>query len=181
MKLKHKEALEILNIKIEDIVSEEGSVGARVNLIKSMYRKACSQYHPDRNPAGLEMMKLVNLAFESLADVINGGQFDYSVKADNVSSANVDLGEELNKALNAVIGLGLKIEICGSWIWVSGDTKPHKEVLKAAGYRWAPKKLMWSFCGGSRTSSRGKFSMDDIRLRHGSVYVKPEDKKRIAA
>ena len=177
MRLQHKEALSILGIGYEDGIGQNETTR---NLIKTMYRKACSKYHPDRNAAGLEMMKLINLAFESLGNFINGGEFDYSVNED-ASSMNKNMSDEMNMALNAVIGLGLTIEICGSWIWVSGDTKPHRELLKEAGYRFAPKKLMWSFCGGKRTSSRGKYSMDDIRVRHGSVYVKGSEKKYIAA
>lgn len=34
----------------------------------------------------------------------------------------------------------LSIEVCGSWLWISGDTKPNKDVLKAAGLWYAPKK-----------------------------------------
>lgn len=164
MKMNHREALKILGCNVD----------ATFEVIKQAYRAACSKYHPDRNPAGLEMMKLVNSAYQSLSDYVPG-----MVKEE--SAGGLDLGEELNEALNAIINLGLDIEICGSWIWVSGDTRPHKDILKAAGYRWAPKKLMWSFCGGERTSSRGKFSMDDIRNRHGSVSVKSQAHKQIAA
>ena len=165
MKMRHAEALKVLGL--QGSTDFEG--------IKLAYRKACSKYHPDRNPAGLEMMKLINAAYQALSDYVAG------MVQDDVASEEVDLSEELNAALNAVIGLGLTIEICGSWIWVSGDTKPHREILKSSGYRWAPKKLMWSFCGGERTTSRGKFSMDDIRSRHGSVAVKGADRARIAA
>lgn len=28
-------------------------------------------------------------------------------------------------------------------VWVGGETKPHKDALKAAGCKWAPKKKMW--------------------------------------
>lgn len=177
MKLNHRDAINILGMDRSE--GFEASDSTR-QLIKAMYRQACSKYHPDRNPAGLEMMKLVNAAYEALSDVVNGGEFDKSLN-DEASSHASDLGDEMNAALNVVIDLGLEIEICGSWIWVSGDTKPHREVLKSAGYRWAPKKLMWSFCGGERTSSRGKFSMEDIRSKHGSVGVKARDKKQIAA
>lgn len=164
MKMNHRDALKILGCKPDMEFAE----------IKTAYRKASAKFHPDRNPAGLEMMKLINAAWQALSDYTPG-----MVKDDSTES--MDLGDELNAALNAVIGLGLTIEICGSWIWVSGDTKPHREILKASGYRWAPKKLMWSFCGGERTTSRGKFSMDDIRNRHGSVSVKGKDRARIAA
>lgn len=180
MKLNHKDALSILGMSISDIDDDREIREVTRSLIKTMYRQACSKYHPDRNPAGLEMMKLVNAAAESLAGIINGEvlNWDWSIEKE---AETPQMGDELNAALNAVVGLGLTIEICGSWIWVSGDTKPHKDILKSAGYRWAPKKLMWSFCGGARTTSRGKFSMDDIRNRHGSFTVKPRDSKRIAA
>lgn len=163
MKLTHRDALSILDL----------ARSATFEDIKSAYRRACSMYHPDRNPAGLEMMKLVNAAYQALSDYVAGSDEDVDYMKEN------NLGDELNNALNAIIGLGLDIEICGSWIWVSGDTKPHREILKSAGYRWAPKKLMWSFCGGERTTSRGKFSMDDIRLRHGSVNVRGSSYARL--
>ena len=38
---------------------------------------------------------------------------------------------------------GIEIEVCGSWVWVSGDTKPHKERLKALGFCWHSKKHCW--------------------------------------
>lgn len=154
MKMQHKEALKILGL----------GCNASFIDIKAAYRKASMTYHPDRNPAGLEMMKLINSAYQALSDFVPNKDFENE-------DDGLNLGEELNAALNAVVGLGLTIEICGSWIWVSGDTKPYRDVLKGAGYRWAPKKLMWSFCGGERTSSRGKFSMDEIRSKHGSQTV----------
>ena len=36
--------------------------------VKKAYRKAAMQYHPDRNPAGDEMMKVINVAFDLLKD-----------------------------------------------------------------------------------------------------------------
>lgn len=90
-------------------------------IIKQAYKKACSKYHPDRNPAGLEIMKMVNIAYEVLKA--------YDGKA-TVNEASAQYGEEVAQALNQISHLGLTIEICGAWVWVSGDTKSHKEVLK---------------------------------------------------
>jgi hypothetical protein len=120
-----KDALAILNIQLDNVTQED---------IKTAYRKAAAKYHPDHNPAGLEMMKLVNVAYDTLKD--------FEGKAE--PSQN-DYGEVINQALNAIINLGLNIEICGSWVWVGGDTKPHKEALKAAGFMWAVKKMLWYF------------------------------------
>lgn len=140
--------------------------GAEFEDIKLAYRKACSLYHPDRNPAGLEMMKVVNGAWEALQDYVKGCVSEEGIEVEN-------FGEEINEALNKIIHLGLTIEICGSWVWVSGDTRPHKDTLKEAGFKWAPKKMMWHFSPkGERSYSRGKYTMDEIRIMHGSVGVK---------
>lgn len=145
--------------------------------IKKAYRKACSQYHPDRNPAGLEMMKVINCAWQSLSDYVEG-----SVYFDSAQDDELNLSEEMSAALNAIIHLGLEIEICGTWIWVSGNTREHKEVLKAAGYRWAPKKCLWMWKPeGQKSKGRGKFSMDEIRLSHGSQTVKSKSFLRLSA
>lgn len=142
--------------------------------IKGAYRRACKMYHPDRNPAGLEMMKLINCAYEALKD------YEPSEIEDDVEDG-LNLAEHINDALNAVIGLGLNIEVCGTWIWVSGDTRTHKEVLKEAGFKWAPKKMMWYFAGTKTKGSRGKWDMDKIRESHGSVNIKNKYYDRLSA
>jgi hypothetical protein len=112
--MNNNDALSILNVTGE----------YTPEIIKTAYRKACSKYHPDRNPAGLEMMKLVNQAYEALKEATGNA---------NDSESLSTYGEDICNALNAIIGLGLDIEICGSWVWLHGDTKPHKDLLKASG------------------------------------------------
>jgi curved DNA-binding protein CbpA len=144
-------------------------------LVKAAYRKACSAYHPDRNPAGLEMMKLVNQAYDALRD--KTGTAKEAVEGDLSS-----YGEDIFNALSKIIHLGLDIEICGAWVWLHGDTKPHKEILKEAGFRWAPKKMLWYFRPADyKSKGRGKFSMDEIRNTHGSEKVTVRDRQKLRA
>ncbi len=162
MKLSHKDALNILNLPVT----------ATLDMIKTAYRRASATYHPDRNPAGLEMMKLINAAYQALSDYIPSTQ----------KEETTDYGDKLNEALNAIIHLGLTIEICGSWLWVSGDTRPHKEILKTAGFKWAPKKCMWNFRPEDYKSfNRGKWSIDEIRAAHGSTQIKNKSYQQLSA
>jgi len=148
--MRTQDALNILGIMDNNVDDE---------VIKQSYRRAAQKYHPDRNPAGLQMMQMVNLAYESLRDFEKGCN----------SETGVDYGESLNKALNSIINLGLDIEVCGAWVWISGDTKPHREILKANGFRWAPKKLCWYFRPDDYKSfNRGTWSLDKIRETYGS-------------
>jgi len=172
MKMNHNDALHILGLTAESITPES---------IKLAYRKACGKFHPDKNPAGLEMMKLVNAAYAALEEVINGMPLDRSVKKESVIGSE-NYGEEINNALNAIITLGLTIEVCGSWLWVSGNTRPHKDILKVAGFKWAPKKEMWHFRPAEyRSFNRGQWDMDKIRSRHGSSLIKNRSYNQLEA
>ncbi len=128
-------------------------------IAKKAHRQACKKYHPDINPAGEEMMKLVNEAYSILRG-FNG----------DVKEQQTDYGEQLNNALNAILNLpNLFIEICGAWVWVSGDTRNHKEILKEAGYKWANKKKAWYYRPEQyRSRGRGQSSMEEIREKYGS-------------
>lgn len=142
--------------------------------IRTAFREAAKKYHPDVNPAGLQMMQLVNAAFEALKD--------YSEPVD-VKEQDVTYGDLLNEALNAILHLdGLDIEICGAWVWVGGNTFAHKQALKTANYKWAPKKLRWYFRPAAyRSWSRGKYDMDEIRERYGSTKPNVKYQQRLAS
>ena len=131
--------------------------------VKRAYRLACKKYHPDRNPGGLEMMQAVNEAYDVLKDFT--GNID--------QGGHPNYGDDLMEVINKVVEMGLDVEICGAWIWISGNTKPVKEDIKAMGCRWAPKKKLWYYRPGDwKSASRGKFTMDQIRERHGSQTVR---------
>ena len=151
-----KDAMSILNLS--------GNITPQIT--KMAYRRASAKYHPDRNPAGTEMMKAVNSAYDALKDFTGAAE-------ETVDGA---YGDELNSALNVVVDLpGVHVEVCGSWIWVTGDTKPHKEALgkNGAGFHYAGKKKAWYFRPSDWSSkSRGNWSLDRIRETHGSRVAK---------
>ena len=166
--MKLQDALNILNI--------HGQVTNAI--LKTAYRHATSIYHPDRNPAGLEMMKAVNLAWEALKDI----DFDNDTIIVE-ESPNNDYGDALNDALNVVQTMeGIEIEICGAWVWLTGNTYANKKILKDAGYKWAPKKKQWYFRPEEYKSfNRNTWSMDEIREQHGSFKVRKNETPRINA
>jgi predicted solute-binding protein len=62
--------------------------------------------------------------------------------------------------------------LVGAWIWVTGNTRPNKEILKAAGFLFASKKVAWYFRTAEyKVSKGGKKSLDEIREKYGSEVL----------
>lgn len=140
---------------------------------KAAYRKACTKFHPDKNPSGTEMMKAVNLAYEQLKE--------FQGELEETSGANY--GDKMSDALNSILDLdGIEVEVCGSWIWVTGETKTHKQYLKESGFFYAAKKKAWYLKPEGTRKRRGQnWDMDKIRGEHGSQVIrKTNNRKQLA-
>ncbi|EAW8461802.1 J domain-containing protein [Salmonella enterica] len=136
--------------------------------VKKAYKQAALKFHPDRNPVGSEMMKAVNAAFDFLMQNIE--RLNTAQSADE--NARYNFGEELENVLNALQGMtGVVFEVAGNWIWISGDTKTHKDAIKALGCKWASKKQMWFYRPDEYKASRNRkeHSIDEIREMYGTT------------
>jgi hypothetical protein len=123
------------------------------------------------------MMKVINDAYETL------GKLNQSENIDAGAASDDDYLQALADMFGVVATLdGITVEICGSWIWISGDTKPVKDQLKALGCNWSHNKTSWYLKpAGERKGWRGgNFSLDDIRKAHGSAVIKGKAAKRVS-
>lgn len=142
---------------------------------KRQYHRLCLRWHPDRPDGDLEAMMQVNAEWDYLRkhnynihESADGGTYtDWTQDApDDVTDMFAEIIEQLIRMD------GLEIEVCGSWLWVGGSTREHKDDLKAMGMRWAPKKHLWYKAPKNwKRRHRGEFTMDEIRSRYGSQSV----------
>jgi hypothetical protein len=89
----------------------------------------------------------------------------------------IEVLEQVNELLeaNEEIKNEVKVEEVGTWIWLSGNTKPIKEELKVIGFKWSKNKSAWYHNGD--TESKGKRrgfykDLDTLRKRHGATEIK---------
>lgn len=157
-----------LNVQYFEGLNEE-------NLIKSRYKELAKEHHPDLG-GDTEAMKQVNAQYK---EVLRGA---YQKAGKSISEIDELFAKDLQamEALQLVIGIeGVTVELCGRWVWVSGDTKVVREKLKIAKFRYAPKKKAWYWRPPdekSRWNKKGAFSMNQIRDKYGSEDLK---KKRM--
>jgi len=138
--------------------------------VKTRYRDLVFQFHPDRQNGDLETMKKINLEYEqAFAYIKEHPQTEQEKKSNYYADVNDGYREQILKVIHIP---GINIEICGCWIWITGDTKPVKDIIKKAGYIWRKNKVAWSWNPPEFKSRRHKsWDMDKIRETYGSIFV----------
>lgn len=108
-----------------------------VNLgaLKKDYKRLAMKYHPDVGGSE-DAMKQINNEYEYLFEHLDGYIFDGETDSAETPHDLIDIMDKLIKIPEIII------EICGSWIWVSGNTYNVKNELKAAGCKWAAKRYI---------------------------------------
>lgn len=146
--------------------------------LKSAYRAACLKNHPDKG-GDVEIMKLVTAAY----DFLKNSDTWWTGEQARAAKKTTPLTETIQEMINALKNLpGIKLEIIGSWLWVSGNTFDHKKVIKSLKMKFSGNKKSWYYHEDTyRKRSKKKFSMNDIRDLHGSQDIKTETNKSIAA
>jgi len=76
---------------------------------------------------------------------------------------------DMMDAARAVKNMGLSVEIVGCFVWAWGDTKKHRDELKALSFKWAPSKEKWYKAPqGYRKTSRNHWEYGEIRAKFGA-------------
>ena len=155
---------------------------------RSQYKKLLKKYHPDQPEGSEEATKAINVEYEKLFKMLKDRHDTHSTNKTESNTSYKDMkydfeeDELLREILQKVITFdGITIEICGSWIWLSGNTYQYRKDLKGIGFKWASQKKQWYWHSDSYIKkSRKTLSMDDIRNYYGSTEIRPESKLRIA-
>ena len=147
--------------------------------LKAEYRRLAKIHHPDRG-GDTEVMKAINNEYEEAFKVLKD---KHNADADEFHQTT-ETPAEFIEILDKLFKLdGLDIELCGSWLWIGGETKKHKDSLKAAGCRWSSGKSKWYWHhaeDGAKWKS-GKYTMGQIRAKYGSKHIAGQSYNRYEA
>jgi len=123
---------------------------------KKLYRKLAMQYHPDRG-GNTKTMQEVNVEYQQLLESFDGQtDGDYTYRYDQQKEQQVI--DKIYELLALHLD-GVEINLIGLWVWITGDTKQHRKVLKDAGCKWHSKRECWYWQNGKkRFQSKGNLS-----------------------
>lgn len=142
--------------------------------LKNKYRELVFANHPDRGGDHKKMVE-INLEYELAFAYIKEHPQNVQDKEGNIHDGFLDI-------INKIIHLPeINIEICGNWLWITGNTYPVRQQLKEAGFFWRSNKKAWSWNPPEYKSSRHKsWEMDKIRGIYGSQAIASQEREKLA-
>ena len=148
-----------------------------VEELKKTFHKLAVKLHPDNGGNSKDFINMKS-EFEKLFDVLK----NVHLKKDGTTweatgeKATAETAGEFMDIIEKLMFIDeLTVEICGSWVWVGGDTKTYKDMLKEMGFRYSANKKMWYYHRQGRTryfKGRKAWEIEEIRNVYGSEQYK---------
>jgi hypothetical protein len=146
------------------------STSRTLDEVKREYKRLAMLHHPDRG-GNTSTMQEINRQYEQ---IINDPFFGFSNTKPEAQEDFITFPEIIEQ----IIRFDITIEVCGNWIWISGNTIRYREELKKIGFFFAPKKAMWYWRPKDFKSANNRpKDMEYIRSKYGSdVIANQKDK-----
>lgn len=145
---------------------------------KKLFRKLVFQTHPDHGGT--------DEAFNAVVESFEAFKPSKEIREDEYKNWNgKTYAEIINQLLIIAKTYNIEIEIIGSWIWVSGETKAAKDMITAIpigdsmkrAFRW--KKVKWSFFPADyKKMNKKTFTHTEIQDMYGSTKIEQEEQEK---
>ncbi len=152
-----------------------------VTEIKKQYRKLCSIHHPDKG-GDTETMKDINLEYKTALKNLDGKVEEGTDGKEHTYRYNEATEQAIIDKINELLALdltGVEIALIGTWIWITGNTKPVKTALKNAKCKWHGKRKCWFFNVGAKSKYNSKASLTDLAESYGYKSFNTSGQKAI--
>lgn len=144
-----------------------------VQQLKRKYHELLKINHTD-NGGDLRVVQEIIAEYEILKKILPDVELDENQQDPAASTENTgEMSDVLRNVLSKTETIpDIHVELCGKWIWVSGNTYPVKNRLKELGYMFSSKKKMWYFREQTETHIKYRKHKDtdisEIRQKYGS-------------
>jgi hypothetical protein len=151
-----------------------------VEAVKSKYRELAKKHHPDLGGCTVTMVAVNDQYHKALekcsgqTSEFNGKTFTYRYDAKTE--------QKIMDVIHQVLAIktdALRVTLIGSWVWVTGDTKPVKDSLKEIGLRWHTKRECWYYTPTPHKGRYSKAGLSVLAQRYGAKEFENQGKARI--
>lgn len=145
--------------------------------LKKRYHELVKELHPDNGGNAADFVQMKQ-QFEKLSHS-NIWNTHKTMNGKTYEKENTQAPEEFSDMIEKLFKFeNITIEILGSWIWVTGNTRNYKDQLKELGFLFSSKKSAWYFNGDTKKRrSFSKFSYSDLQKHWGVSYSETTGEK----
>ena len=146
--------------------------------LKKEYRRLAKELHPDLG-GDTEEFKVMQNEFEKMWERLKN--VHKNSEGETYTKESTETAEEFIHIIEVLTPLkDILVEICGSWVWVSGNTKEHKEILKELKFKYAHKKQAWYYhTEPYKKKGKRELTLDEIRDMFGSQSYQKKPEKQL--
>lgn len=141
--------------------------------LKKQYKSLALKHHPDIGGCDAEM-KEINAEYDVLFNRLKNVHQTAEGATYTSREETNETPDEFKDIINRLVKFeGIHIEICGSWIWITGRTIEYREELKQMRFRWSKSKTAWYYHHDEyRKTTKRTYTLDEIRDLYGSETIK---------
>jgi len=150
--------------------------------ITKRYKQLLKIHHPDQGGSDSDFIALQN-EYKSFLENYKYKSTKYeedNSTTETLNSLTDSMRKKVIEFLNQVYNYNITIELMGEWVWITGDTKSAKDILKNLGFKFSRKKTAWYYHEMENYKRYGKkpLSINDIRSRYGSSSLSKKEKEK---
>lgn len=141
--------------------------------LKKKYKELAKKHHPDLGGNKEKFQSMNNeydLLFKSLKN-----------KKANKKS-NIKDNDNFKDIINELIKYNeLTIEIIGSWLWISGNTYPLRDIIKNLGLLWSKGRKKWYYTADTIDGANKyykKKTYEELKNNYGYSKIKSASKDK---
>ena len=146
--------------------------------LKKKYKELAKKFHPDLG-GNKEEFQSMNNEYDKLFKELKSNK--------KTNKANTKDDDKFKNIINELIKYNeLTIEIIGSWLWISGNTYPLRDMIKNLGLLWSKGRKKWYYTADTidgankyykkKTYDELKNSYGYTKIKSGSTKDKDKDK-----
>ena len=107
--------------------------------VRVRYDELARVFKPANKGKSNEMISIINDQYDKLIKVLD------APKPVEAVQEKATVSEKIRELQEKIDPSGLHLEICGTWLWITGKTYQVKETLKELGFRYSSNKLSWYY------------------------------------